>query len=42
MAPVQTYLLLLSVGDRYYQIRSDQGANLRKYLEIWKQNTSGE
>ena len=38
MAPVQTYLLLLSVGERYYQIRSDKGANLRKYLEIWKEH----
>ena len=38
MAPVQTYLLLLSVGERYYQIRSDEGANLRKYLEIWKEH----
>ena len=40
MAPVQTYLLLFSVGDRYYQLRSDSGANLRKYLEIWKEKTS--
>ena len=42
MAPVQSYLLLLSVGDAYYQLRSDSGANLRKYLEIWKEaKTSG-
>ena len=40
MAPVQTYLLLFSVGDKYYQLRSDSGANLRKYLEIWKEKTS--
>ena len=38
MAPVQTYLLLFSFHDEYYQIRSDNGANLRKYLEIWKEN----
>ena len=37
MAPVQTYLLLLSCQDRYYQLRSENGANLRKYLEIWKE-----
>ena len=37
MAPVQTYLLLFSCHDRYFQIRSDKGANLRKYLEIWKE-----
>ena len=37
MAPVQAYLLLFSFHDRYFQIRSDQGANLRKYLEIWEE-----
>jgi 1-acyl-sn-glycerol-3-phosphate acyltransferase len=39
MAPVQTYLLLLSVGEQYYQIRSDEGANLRKYLETWSEHS---
>ena len=35
MAPVQSYLLLFSYRDEYYQLRSDSGANLRKYMEIW-------
>ncbi len=37
MAPVQSDLLLFSFRERYYQIRSEKGANLRKYLEIWKE-----
>lgn len=39
MAMVQANLLLLSCQGDYYQIRSEQGANLRKYLEIWKEKT---
>ena len=37
MAPVQSYLLLFSYRDEYYQLRSDSGANLRKYMEIWRE-----
>ena len=37
MAMVQANLLLLSCGETYYQIRAERGANLRKYLEIWKE-----
>ena len=37
MAMVQANLLLLSVRDEYYQIRAESGANLRKYLELWKE-----
>ena len=37
MAMVQANLLLLSVRDEYYQIRAEGGANLRKYLELWKE-----
>lgn len=37
MAMVQANLLLFSVQDEYYQIRSENGANLRKYLELWKE-----
>ena len=37
MAMVQANLLLLSCQDQYYQIRAEKGANLRKYLELWKE-----
>ncbi len=37
MAMVQANLLLLSFRGEYYQIRSERGANLRKYLELWKE-----
>lgn len=37
MALVQTHLLLFSYRGEYYQLRTAQGANLRKYLEIWKE-----
>ena len=37
MAMVQANLLLFSYRDEYYQIRSGKGANLRKYLELWKE-----
>ena len=37
MAMVQANLLLLSYQDNYYQIRAEKGANLRKYLELWKE-----
>lgn len=37
MAMVQANLLLLSYREKYYQIRSEKGANLRKYLELWKE-----
>ena len=37
MAMVQANLLLLSYRDSYYQIRAEKGANLRKYLELWKE-----
>lgn len=37
MAMVQANLLLLSVHEEYYQIRAEHGANLRKYLELWKE-----
>ncbi len=37
MAMVQAHLLLFSYQGEYYQLRSRGGANLRKYLEIWKE-----
>lgn len=37
MALVQTHLLLLSFHGDYYQLRTRAGANLRKYLEVWKE-----
>ena len=37
MAMVQDNLLLFTCGDSYYQIRSENDANLRKYLELWKE-----
>ena len=37
MALVQCHLLLFSCQGKYWQLRSDEGANLRKYLEIWKE-----
>jgi len=37
MAMVKTDLLLLSVGGQYVQIQSQNGANLRKYLAVWKE-----
>ena len=36
MAVVQTHLLLLSCQGEYYELRSDHGANMRKYCELWK------
>ena len=36
MAPVQSHLLLLSHQGSYYELHAPGGANLRKYLEIWK------
>lgn len=36
-AMVQAHLLLFSYGDDYYQLRAEKGANLRKYLAIWKE-----
>lgn len=37
MAEVQTHLLLLSFHGEYYQLRTKRGANLRKYLDFWKE-----
>lgn len=37
MALVQTHLLLFSFQGDYYQLRTRAGANLRKYLEVWKE-----
>ncbi len=39
MAMTQADRLLFSIGDRYYQIRTGGGANLRKYLEIWNEQS---
>lgn len=36
MAVVQTHLLLLTYRGEYYELRSDSGANMRKYCEVWK------
>ena len=36
MALVQAHLLLLSYRGEYFELRSDSGANLRKYFELWK------
>ena len=36
MAMVKSGILLFSVGDRYYEIRSAGGACLRKYLMAWQ------
>lgn len=37
MAMVQDNLLLFTCGESYYQIRSEHGANLLKYLDLWKE-----
>ena len=37
MSMVLTHLLLFTYQDAYWQIRSDTGANLRKYTEIWEE-----
>ena len=37
MSMVLTHLLLFTWQDAYWQIRSDTGANLRKYTEIWEE-----
>ena len=37
MAPVQSHLLLFLHEGEYYQLRTRNGANLRKYMEIWKE-----
>ena len=37
MDMVRHHILLFTTGDGYYQIRAEGQANLRKYLEIWKQ-----
>lgn len=37
MALVQANLLLLSVHNEYYQVKALKPANLRKYLEYWKE-----
>ena len=36
-AMVRTHLLLFSAGADYYELRAENGANLRKYLEIWEE-----
>ncbi len=36
MAMVLSHLLLLSIGGEYWQIRSTNNANLRKYYAIWQ------
>ena len=41
MAMVQANLLLLSCKGQYWEIRSLHGANLRKYLAIWKERRNG-
>lgn len=41
MAMVQANLLLLSYRDEYFEIRAENGANLRKYLELWKEKSNG-
>ena len=37
MAIVQKRLLLFTCGGRYYTVKCAEGANLRKYLEIWEE-----
>ena len=37
MAEVQTHLLLVHIQGEYYQLRTRTGANLKKYLDIWKE-----
>ncbi len=37
LAMVQSHLLLFSFQDEYYQLRTRTGANLRKYLDVWKE-----
>ena len=37
MAMVKANILLMSVGETYYEIRSNKGANLLKYLDLWKE-----
>ena len=38
MAMLKRNTLLFTAGDRYYQVRSEAKANLRKYLAIWNRN----
>ena len=40
MAMTQANRLLFTGADGYYQLRALNGANLRKYLEIWKEAQS--
>ena len=36
MAIVQKRLLLFTCGGSYYTVKCAEGANLRKYLALWK------
>ena len=36
MAMTRTHILLFSSKGEYYELSSEKGVNLRKYLEIWK------
>ncbi|MBR1456863.1 MAG: 1-acyl-sn-glycerol-3-phosphate acyltransferase [Oscillospiraceae bacterium] len=37
MSIVRTHLLMFTYRGEYYELRSESGANLRKYLEIWEE-----
>lgn len=39
MALVQSRILLISVGSRYFQLRAKRSCCLRKYLAVWKHLT---
>ena len=41
MAMVKDNLLLFSFRGDYFELRSDAGHNLRKYLEYWRKNKDG-
>jgi hypothetical protein len=36
MAMVKAHILLFSVGDHYYEIRTESDRCLRKYLMAWQ------
>lgn len=41
VAMVKDNLLLFSFRGAYYELRSDSGHNLRKYLDYWRKNKDG-
>ena len=42
MAMVKANILLLTVGDSYYEFRAGKPCCLRKYLSFWQTRGAGE